>query len=127
MDIDKRTKGYKAHKIVSTALCAVASVAIIVFFVPLLIDVLTQTPDPNASVDLSGLGNAIYIVLAAIGAGIALALYIPSTVLGIIGWKGTLKQYKGKEKRGDKIWFGILTILPIAMEILLLSSILLVI
>ncbi len=129
MDVNnsQKAKDYKAHKIISTAFCTVVTLALVIFFVPFLIDVLSAVPDPEATVDLSGLGNAIYVVFAIVGAGIALAFYIPSTVLGAIGFRGTLKRYKGKEKMKDKIWFGILTFLPAFMEILLLVSVLLVI
>ena len=127
IDYSKRTRSYKAHKIISTIICAVVTIALLVFFIPLLVDVLTTVPDPEAQVDLSGLGNALYAVFALVGAIIALVFYIPSTTLGAIAFVGTLKRYKGKEKIGEKIWFGILTFLPLLIEILLLLSILLVV
>lgn len=121
MDINNIQR-LKKFKIISTVLCALATVTILVFFIPFLIDILTTVPDPEATIDLSGLGNAIYLIFAIIGAGIALVFYIPSTILGAMGFKAVKKNGKA----GDKIWFGILTFLPAFMEILLLLSILLV-
>ncbi|MBQ7907097.1 MAG: hypothetical protein IJ309_03885 [Clostridia bacterium] len=127
IDYSKRTRSYKVHKIVSTIICAITTAIILGFYIPLLVDVLTTVPDPDATVDLSGVGNALYAVFALVGAIIALVLYIPSTTLGAMGFVATLKRYQKGEKTGEKVWFGILTFLPLLIEILLLLSIALVV
>ena len=122
----KELSGYKKSKIVSTVLCGIATVAIIAFFLPNFIDVLTSVPDTEANIDLSNVDNAFYVVFAIIAAVVALAFYVPSTIIGAVGFVGTLKNFKGNKKIGDKIWFGILTFLPFIIEVLLILSIIIV-
>lgn len=106
---NKMPKKITVFKIVGTALYALTTIAMAI--------ILIWSIPQNDSWDKLG-----YVLVVIVFCLCALLPYVASTVLGVLGLVYTKKQVPEEKKKGNKIYFVLMMVLPLVTDALFFST-----